>query len=155
MDSFLAMMPALYKDHPEGLSFEIQEDDGRPALYARTGPVAEKLLAGMRAAIGAMAATGCNLIVDDVLFGNVDTECGNPVRDYNERLAPFQTHWVGVHAPLNVIEDREASRGDRPRGLARWQFTRVHRDMDYDFEIDVGSITAEEAARQIKDHFDL
>ncbi|MFZ3005690.1 MAG: hypothetical protein WA047_05905, partial [Phenylobacterium sp.] len=38
----------------------------------------------------------------------------------------FETRFVGLLAPLEVLEAREVARGDRQIGLARWQFDRVH-----------------------------
>ncbi|HTI83134.1 MAG TPA: chloramphenicol phosphotransferase, partial [Acetobacteraceae bacterium] len=47
------------------------------------------------------------------------------------------------------------SRGDRARGLARWQYDRVHRGMTYDLEIDTTSTTPLENAQKIRDTFGL
>ena len=155
MDDFWAMMPDRFFGHVDGATFVSEDQDGHPTVEIQTGPVAETLLSGMRASVAAMAAEGCNLLVDEVLFGNVATEHGNPVQEYRDRLKRFQTYWVGVHAPLDIIEDRERSRGDRQIGLARWQYGRIHRAMAYDFEVDVGNMRAEETALKIKGRFDL
>ncbi len=155
MDVFLAMMPDAYQDHPDGFSFETTLDQGRPSVFVRTGPVAEQLLAGMRRAVAGMAAANNNLIVDEVLFGNVPTKYGNAVSDYRSLLAPFPLHFVGVFAPLEILEDRERKRGDRLIGLARWQFERVHEAMDYDLEIDTARMPPAESALQIKNRFSL
>lgn len=61
----------------------------------------------------------------------------------------------GVLARLDVLEAREAARGDRLIGLARWQFPRVHAGAAYDFTVDTSLVTAAEAARAIRDRFDL
>ena len=42
--------------------------------------------------------------------------------EYRGLLASFHIAWVGIFAPLDVLEAREAGRGDRLIGLARWQF---------------------------------
>jgi len=155
MDAFLAMLPEAYQDHPDGLIFESQSENGRPAIAVRTGAVAERALMGMRQAVAALAAAGNDLIVDEVLFGDVDTDYGNAVAEYRTLLAPFRLCLVGVFAPLDVVEARERRRGDRAIGLARWQFDRVHRGMRYDLEIDAGRDSPAECARAIQRHFGL
>lgn len=155
MDGFLNMLPDTYQDHPDGLSFETAIEGDKPSVFVRTGAVAERALSGMRHAIAAMASAGNNLIVDEVIFGNVTTAYGNVLSEYRTLLAPFQLYLVGVHAPLEILEDRERRRGDRLIGLARWQYGRVHKGMDYDLEIDTELATAAESARTIKERFGL
>jgi len=102
----------------------------------------------MRHAIAAMAAQGNNLIVDDVMLENEHEE-------YATLLSGFETLFVGVFAPLGVLEARERERGDRMIGLARWQYDRVHRGKKYDLEIDSGSLGPLECATLIKEKFQL
>jgi chloramphenicol 3-O phosphotransferase len=73
----------------------------------------------MRHAVAAMAAQGNNLIVDEVMIGGKEKE-------YRALLSRFDTRFVGLFAPLDVLEAREHARGDRETGLARWQYERVH-----------------------------
>ena len=155
MDAFLEMLPDIYQNHPDGLSFETTIEGGKPSVFVRTGNVAERALRGMRHAIAAMAAAGNNLIVDEVIFGNVTTEFGNVLSEYRMLLAPFQLYLVGIHAPLEVLEERERRRGDRLIGLARWQYGHVHQGIAYDLEIDTGLATAAECALTIKKRFEL
>ncbi len=148
MDTFCEMLPAAYFDHPDGFIFETIEEDGHPSVVIKTGAIGERLLRGMRHAIAAMAAEGNDMIVDEVLLGPEKTE-------YRQLLAPYEVHWVGVFAPLDVLEQRERQRGDRLIGLARWQFDRVHKDMRYDLEIDTSKATPLECADAIKLKFAL
>ncbi|WP_303979608.1 chloramphenicol phosphotransferase CPT family protein [Dongia mobilis] len=148
MDVFCEMLPAAYFDHPDGFIFETIEENGHPSVVIKTGPVGERLLRGMRHAIAAMAAEGNDMIVDEVLLGPEKTE-------YRQLLAPYEVHWVGVFAPLDVLEQRERHRGDRLIGLARWQFDRVHKDMRYDLEIDTSQATPLECAEAIRRKFEL
>jgi chloramphenicol 3-O phosphotransferase len=141
MDAFLDMLPARYMDHPEGLRF-IRHDTSPPEVEIVCGPAVDRLLAGMRASIAALARCGNNIIVDDVL---VD-EDGSA---YRLALAGLDVLWVGVMAPLDVIEARERQRGDRDIGLARWQFVRVHRNIPYDLTVDAARSTPAEIAGQI------
>jgi chloramphenicol 3-O phosphotransferase len=102
----------------------------------------------MRQAIAAIAGQGNNLIVDDVL-------CNGEISDYLELLSAFDLHLVGVMAPLDILEAREALRADRMPGLARWQYKRVHENMDYDLEVDTSVLTPLDCARRIQQRFQL
>ena len=148
MDAFLEMMPARYWDHPDGVTFETMQQDGKPSIVIRSGPVAERILRGMRRSIAAMAHEGNNLIVDDVLIED-------EMEEYAALLANFTFRTVGVFAPLDVLEARERERGDRLIGLARWQYDRVHHGRRYDLELDTGKATPTECAERIKQAFDL
>lgn len=148
MDDFCAMLPEALQDHPDGFAFEEISENGKPLVVIKTGPVGERALRGMRHAIAAMAAEGNNLIVDDVML---DNEYG----EYAALLSGFETFFVGVFAPLDVLEARERQRGDRMIGLARWQYDRVHRGKKYDLEIDSGSLNPLECAMLIKQKFQL
>jgi chloramphenicol 3-O phosphotransferase len=155
MDAYLAAMPSKYQDHPNGLSFERGEADGRPTIKVKTGQVADNALSGMRHAAAAVAGQGNNLIIDEVFFGDRHNGFCNPVVEYRRLLAPYTLKMVGVFAPLDVIEAREAARGDRMIGMACWQFDEVHYGMRYDLEVDSGVASAEECAEQIKAAFSL
>ena len=148
MDAFLEMMPARCWDHPDGVTFETVQQDGKPSVVIRSGAVAERILRGMRHAIAAMAREGNNLIVDDVLIEN-------EMAEYTALLADFAFRTVGVFAPLDVLEARERERGARLIGLARWQYDRVHRDKRYDLKLDTGNSTPMECAILIKQRLGL
>jgi len=148
MDAFLDMMPPRYWDHPDGVTFETVQQDGKPSVAIRSGPVAERVLHGMRRSVAAMAHEGNNLIVDDVLIEN-------EMADYAALLADVAFHAVGVFAPLDVLEARERERGDRLIGLARWQYDRVHHGKRYDLELDTSEATPMECAERIKGRFGL
>lgn len=142
MDAFIDMLPAHLQEHADGFSYVTEQVAGKPQVVITTGPVGARCLLGMRHAVAAMAGQGNNLIVDDVLMGDEQAE-------YDRLLAGFHVHWVGVFAPLDVLEARERDRGDRLIGLARWQFDRVHRGMRYDLEIDTSQLSPDEGARRI------
>ncbi|WP_323119819.1 chloramphenicol phosphotransferase CPT family protein [Burkholderia alba] len=142
MDAFLDMLPARYLNDPDGFTFASSVEDGRRVVSIRSGPIAQRTMRGMRSAVVAMAATGNPLIVDDVLLGDEKQE-------YARLLAPFQPLVVGVYCPLDVLEERERQRGDRPIGLARWQYDKVHAGMTYDVTVDTGEASPEACARQV------
>ena len=148
MDAFLNMMPERFWDHPDGLTFETVQQDGKPAVVIKSGPVAERTFRGMRHAIAAMARQSNNLIVDDVMLEDEMTE-------YAALLSDFALHVVGVFAPLEVLEARERQRSDRLIGLAHWQYDRAHRGKRYDLKLDTSTATPMDCAELIKKEFGL
>ncbi|WP_374651181.1 chloramphenicol phosphotransferase CPT family protein [Dongia sp.] len=148
MDRFCEMLPSAYWNHPDGFRFVGGTEAGKPSIAIETGPVGLRLMDGMRHAIAAVADCGNDLIVDDVLLGDEQGE-------YRRLLAPYTVHWVGVHCSLAVMEAREAARGDRLIGLARWQFPRVRAGRNYDLEIHTDDLPPLDCARLIRDRFGL
>jgi chloramphenicol 3-O phosphotransferase len=57
---------------------------------------------------------------------------------------------IGVRCPLEVLKEREKSRGDRTLGQARLQHELVHAHGVYDLEVDTAQFSAAECARQIQ-----
>lgn len=149
MDAFIDMLPEAMFGHPQGLIFETIQDQGKPSIIIRTGPVVDRAMQGMRHAIAAMAAQGNNLIVDEVIIEK------RKALEYRTLLSRCNVHFVGLFAPLDVLEARERERGDRQLGFARWQYDRVHRDIAYDLEIETTATTPLENARKIRDAFGL
>jgi len=155
MDGFLEMMPAKFRDHPDGLRFETRMDQGSPVTTVDTGKVARRVLNGMRLAVAALASSGNNMIVDEVIFGNKSHGASHPLAEYQAMLKPYTFYIVGVFASLEVLERRESDRGDRKIGLSRWQYDRVHEDMEYDFSVQTDDRSPLACAEQIKAKLDL
>jgi chloramphenicol 3-O phosphotransferase len=130
MDAFVDMLPEGMLGHPDGMVFEPGEADGRPCIDVRTGGVMARALRGMRHAVAALAGQGNDLVVDDVMFDPAEAA------EYRALLVNVNLRFVGLFAPLDVLEERERVRGDRVIGLALGQFDRVHRGIAYDLEID-------------------
>ncbi len=148
MDTFLSMLPERSFGR-DGVIFEPVEVEGHRQIIITTGPTAERALRGMRRAVAALAAEGNNLIVDEVMLGP------GTARDYRTLLQNHDLRFVGLFAPLEVIEARERTRGDRELGLARWQYDRVHDGIEYDLKIDTSTSAPLESARRIKEAFGL
>ncbi len=130
MDAFIDMLPERMLGHPDGMVFEPGEADGRPRIAVRTGPVMARVMLGMRHAVAALAGQGNDLLVDDVMFDPTEAA------EYRALLGHLNLRFVGLFAPLDVLEVRERERGDRAIGLARGQVDLVHRGISYDLEID-------------------
>ena len=149
MDGFIGMMPPRLFGHPDGMVFTPVEECGRRVVAVTTGAVMGQAMRGMRHAVCAMAGQGNHLIVDDVMMGRGEAQ------QYRTLLAEFGVRFVGLFAPLDVLEERERSRGDREIGLARWQFDRVHAGVEYDLNLDTSHMTPRENAQAIKAAFAL
>jgi chloramphenicol 3-O phosphotransferase len=149
MDTFLEMLPQAWQDHPEAFAYTTIQEDGKPSVVITGGPVGERLMQGMRGAIAALAEAGNDLIIDDVMIEPATKAA------YAEALAGFEVFKVGVHAPLELLEERERQRSDRFPGTSRWQFGKVHEGMRYDIEVDTARMTAMECAQAIKRKFGL
>jgi chloramphenicol 3-O phosphotransferase len=148
IDSFLDMMPPSFSEGPDGLVFEPRMENGKPVCAIVVGPLAERTLGGVRCAMAAMADAGNNLIIEDAMMDG-------DAADYARALSAHRVSWVGVFAPLDMLEERERRRGDRDIGLARWLFDRVHRGVRYDLEVDAGHASPAECAARIKQTFGL
>lgn len=142
-DVFLDMIaPQMWGDE-RGIIFRQIEDDGPPSIEIEMGIELERLMEGMRASVAALAKVGNNCVVDDVMLSAVDQQ------SYLNACHGVPINFVAIHAPLHILEERERTRGDRLIGLSRWQFSRVHQGIKYDFEIDTTNKEPEDVARQI------
>jgi chloramphenicol 3-O phosphotransferase len=148
MDTFLDMMPDVLFEGPEGMVFRTLEDSQGPITEIVIGPAAQRTLQGMRRAVAALAAQGNNLILDEVMVGG-------DAADFAAAFAGLKVHWVAVHAPLDILEERERQRGDRHPGLARGLARHVHKCVRYDLELDTAAADAAECAAMIKQAFGL
>lgn len=110
----------------------------------RLGPTGYRLLSGIYHAVAALAATGNNIIVDDVIFDQ------KVLHEAVNILCPFDPLFVGVRCPPEVAEQRERERGDRTQGLVRAQYDLVHLHDEYDLEVDTSTLTPIECANAIQ-----
>lgn len=151
MDAFLEMLPESIQEHSTTFTYSQIIRDGDYEVVIGAGSVGKQLLHGMRRAVRAMAEAGLNLVVDDVLMGGDDPG----FEEYRSLLSPFSFRTVGVLATLETLEYREINRGDRLRGLARWQFPRVHAGATYDLTVHSDNLSPREIADKIVRVFDL
>lgn len=143
LDTFLGMFPSNFVE-TAGSSSEIPSAPDRDeAIAIYLTPVAERLISGYHHAVAACALVGNNLIVDHVLLER------QWLRECVALLANVTVFFVGVHCPLQALEAREGTRGDRVPGLARAQFDRVHAHGIYDLEVDTSLASAEACATRV------
>jgi chloramphenicol 3-O phosphotransferase len=148
ISNFIKMLPPGYFDtRPnEGFYCQPTEEEYGTALSITIGPVAQKLLNGMRHAIAALADQQNNLIVEELLLNS------NEIDEYGALLRPYTVYAIGVHAPLEVIEDREHKRSNRYPGSARGEYEIVHANKTYDLIIDTSTTSPEAAALLISNY---
>jgi chloramphenicol 3-O phosphotransferase len=77
------------------------------------GPVGDRLAAGMRAAVGALAREGNDVFADDALIEPTWLD------DWSEVLTGIDTLFAGVRCDVGILERRERERGNRVLGEAR------------------------------------
>ena len=107
------------------------------------GDVGRRTLAGMRRAIAAFAATGIDVVVDDLLLEPAF------LRDYLVALAAMDVTFVGVRCPLAVVNEREQKRPGRFPGTAAGHFNDVHAHGTYDIEVDTNALSPRECAARV------
>jgi len=118
--------------------------DGALVSAPRLGPVAYQWLDGMYASFATLAASGINLIVDDVIY---DPQV---LRSAVTHLADLPVLFVGLHCPVAEAMRREQARGDRAPGGAAIFHRLVHNHGVYDLELDTTQLSLAECAGQIQ-----
>lgn len=135
LDKFIWMLPKRYLDRPLW--------DDVLGLASQAGVMGHRLAYGMHRCIAALSQSGLNVLADHVL---VEAAW---VQDCAQLFAGLPAYLIGIHCPLEVLEQRERDRRDRTLGQARLQFERAHAHGVYDFEVDTSTASVEECAKQI------
>jgi len=130
---------------PSGYSWKKTVDaSGNPIQELQAGRFAQKIGKTFQEVVLALAKMGHHIVIDDVSFGKQQLD------EWKKTLKDFRVLWVGVNAPLPVLEQREKERGNRIPGSARGQFHKVHVDTTYDLEIDTHQASISENTEKIK-----
>ncbi len=104
-------------------------DAGFRTIRRRTHGERARFFDGFHRSIVGFAEAGNDLLVEHIVEEQVWAE------QLQALLAPFDTFWVGVHAPIAELERRERERGDRSIGEAQFHL-KTHGYCRYDVEID-------------------
>ncbi|MGV1037747.1 MAG: chloramphenicol phosphotransferase CPT family protein [Candidatus Nanopelagicales bacterium] len=107
--------------------------DEPPSVVADFGPVFRRILDAMAPAVRTLVDCGNDVIFDQVLHDQAHYD------SLRKAFAGLDVFTVGVVCPLEVLEDRERSRGDRVLGRARGLADVVHSFVDYDAIVDTGA----------------
>lgn len=137
IDDYLAKVPgpwARYLDHvgaraDDGIGFERVGDH----VSLRCGPAGRRVLAAYRAAVSAVARSGINVIVDEVLLED------DGWQKWERQLEGLDVTWVSVDCEPALREERERQRGDRMIGISRAVAAIVHRKVVYDAAVDTSA----------------
>lgn len=154
MDKVIYMMPKHINDWTgkiaNGGFWWLHDMDaaGQHMYHLQFGPYAKKSMSTLKDFVVVLAVNGHNVIVDEVCFG------ANGVDSWRDKLAEFCTLFVGVMAPLEILELRERIRGDRIVGSARAQYYTVHDGASYDIKVDTHERSIEECAGIIMNELD-
>ena len=137
IDKFIWMLPKRYLDRPLW--------DDVLGLAVQAGSVGHTLVSGMHRAIEALSKAGNNVVADHVLVEpHWLQDCANLFYD-------LPAYFIGIHCPLDILEQREKARKSRTLGQAKAQFGIVHTGCIYDLEVDTSLLSPEECAMLIKD----
>jgi len=143
VDTFIDMIP--FGRQEPYLKFISGQNDRGPTMHVESGAEGGKLFSVMPHFAEMLAASGNNLIIDEVLF---DEEA---LKAYVQHLKAHTVYYIGVFCDLAVMQEREVLRRDRCIGLSNDQIDRVHQGAlnSYDFKVDTTAISPFEAARLI------
>jgi len=129
-------------EHIRGIERTLDKD-GNIVVPLQIGPAGDQIIHGMHRAIDAYARSGNNVIVDYIQYKQEWSH------DLYEAVRDRNVLFVGVHAPLDIIETRERERNTSPIGHSRSHYYTVHAGMNYDLEVDTSLSTPEECAQEI------
>jgi chloramphenicol 3-O phosphotransferase len=140
VDKFIFMLPPRYLERPLW--------DSVLGLATTAGVAGHRLFSGMHHAVAELARSGNNVLVDHVLVEPAWVqECAG-------LFSGLPAYLVGVHCPLDVLEQREAARRNRTPGQARAQFALVHSYCVYDMFVDTSQFSTQECAVKIKERLE-
>ncbi len=103
----------------------------------------EQFFDGFHRSIPALASAGLELLVEHVV------EKQQWAEDLATLLKGFDVFWVGVHASVELITEREKMRGDRMVGEALYHLG-THDFCRYDVEVDTSQPSADVIAEIVK-----
>ena len=88
---------------------------------------------------------GVNLIVDHVILNDM------VLNDIQKTFVGYPVIFVAVHCPIEILNRREKERRDRKIGQAAQQLDFVHKNIQYDLEIDTHQRSLEFNTKKIYD----
>lgn len=162
-DIFIAMMATKYvmlhesilqpKHHPYAMTsnaltregFEVHQKVEHPRTYQMlVGRTAWNILRGMTRAYAAMAKTGNNLVLGDIITERL-------LPEYCAAFQGLRVYFVGVDCSLAELERREEAMPNRTLGCARAQIAQVHVPGEYDLTVNTELNNPARCAEQILD----
>ena len=140
LDRHLGMLPRQYLGPLWSQVYRYGHGADGSVTSVSVGAAGARLHRAMHRAVAALAAAGCDVVVDHVLL--------EPrwALDLVQALEGVPTVLVGVRLPAEVLAERERARADRTLGQALSQLPAVHAHGSYDLEVDTAVLGADEAA---------
>ncbi len=140
IDIFLCMLPRRYFHQP--LWDEVL------GKANQSGKMGHELVIGMYQTALTLSNMGMNILMDHVL---IEPEW---IKKCAETFQDSPAYLIGVRCPIDIVEQREATRQERTPGQARKQIEIIHDHLVYDFEVDTSRHTIESGAKAIKAFLD-
>lgn len=147
IDKMIGMMPAktnCFEGHSPAVGFwwkKVNQDtEELPAISA--GPFGQMIATSFRNMAVFLAKEGHNLIIDTVCFKE-------EMPSWKDALNPFDTLFVELTCPGDILEKREEKRGDRMRGSAKEQLIRMQGQKEYHLSIDTNLTSLESMVDKI------
>lgn len=119
--------------------------DGATMHIIKEGPFAQKMIELFHQFALTALHGGYHIVIDDVAnHGAQDVDL------WRADLKDYTVLWIGLTAALEVLEERERTRGNRAPGTSRAQLKTVHQGVDYDMFFDTSKESAQDIARAIR-----
>ena len=149
-DDFVPRLPDRWTSVPgatgdraaDGCTYRIVRNEPLEALL-EVGESGRRLLGAYHRSVAAVARSGINVIVEEVLITRTEWD------DWQEALGGLDVRWIGVRCDVDTAVRREIERGDRYRGLARGTASVTHLYPTYDLDVDTAAHSPEVLAVQI------
>ena len=149
-DDFVPRLPDRWRSVPgatgdraaDGCSYRIVREKPLEALL-EVGEAGRRLLGAYHRSVAAVARSGINVIVEEVLITGTEWD------DWQAALDGLDVRWIGVRCDVDTAERRETERGDRYPGLARGTSSVTHIYPTYDLDVDTSARSPEALALQI------
>ncbi len=155
IDMVISLMPEKLNDwhygtKAIGFSWQpVKDAAGNTCAYKiETGPFGKQMVQALKNITITLAQSGHYLIVDDVSFGKKEVD------EWRKALKDYDVLWIGLTAPLEVLEQREKNRGDRKLKSCGWQLQRVHVEVEYDLMFDTHEQSSDEIIKTIMMHLE-
>jgi len=150
IDDFMKKLPSRWIEFTDdlnlvnGLGYQLLSDEeGKPMIRFKAGPVGEKLIKGYINAIKGISDAGNPVIADAII---TDPKWLEWLAD---RFEGYPIFLIGLRAPLSVLENREKKRYEPP-GMTRGRFDEVYGfEKPYQLEIDTSQTSPQKAAEAI------
>jgi len=150
IDKVIEMMPAKINDWeggnaPEGFSWKQGTDEKGNSIHEiQSGPFAQKMVLTLKEIVRTLAQLDHYVIIDDVALSSSEVDV------WRQALQPYKVLWIGLTAPLELLEERERMRDNRIQGSCRAQAAYVHHGVAYDLEFNTSKESLQAIVDRIK-----